>query len=213
MSKVIVAITTSIDGYVAGPDDGPGVGLGVGGERLHYWLFGGPWTYEGGGGGEMETEDKIWLDSLMSQVGAVIGGRDTYEAGGHWGDVNPFDVPLFIVTHRPEEQPPGDEFLFVAGVEEAIARATDAADGKNVYVMGGAAVFRQALSLDLVDELTMIIAPVVLGGGKRLFDGFANTVDLEQLGVRQSEHATFVEYRIVRSSIAPVTPGPRPASA
>jgi hypothetical protein len=62
MSKVIAGITTSVDGYITGPDDGPGCGLGVGGERLHYWVFGGPWTYDDPGRGEPIGEDKAWLD-------------------------------------------------------------------------------------------------------------------------------------------------------
>ena len=80
--------------------------------------------------------------------------------------------PFFIVTHRPEEEPDGGHFKFVAGVDEAVERAREAADGKDVSVMGGADVIRQALDAGLVDELSIIVAPVVLGGGKRLFDGF-----------------------------------------
>src|SRR5204863_6152755 len=123
--------------------------------------------------------------------------RATYEAARHWGDKNPFGVPMFIVTHRPEEQP-DDEFVFVDGVEEAIARAVEAAGERDVNVMGGADVIRQALAAGLVDELTVIVAPVVLGGGKRLFDGFSTPLELEHLGVRQSPFATFIEYRVKR---------------
>jgi len=140
MGKVIAGITTSIDGYITGPDDGPGKGLGEGGERL----------------------------------------------------------PFFIVTHRPEDQPEGDVFRFVDGLENAIAAAQEAAGEKHVHVMGGADVIRQALEAQLVDELAIIIAPVVLGGGKRLFEGFDKTIELEHLGVRQSPFATFIEYRVVR---------------
>src|SRR2546426_707705 len=81
---------------------------------------------------------------------------------------------------------PGDDFTFVGDVPEAIERAKAAAGEKDVHVMGGADVIRQALAGGYVDELTIIIAPVVLGGGKRLFDGFTQSLDLEQLGVRQS---------------------------
>jgi dihydrofolate reductase len=103
------------------------------------------------------------------------------------------------VTHRPEEEPPGGAFTFVPGVARAVARALEAAGGKDVHVMGGAQIIRQALEADLVDELTMIIAPVVLGGGKRLFDGFTRSLDLEHLGVRQSRWATFIDYAVKRS--------------
>src|SRR3954451_25107875 len=198
MTKVLAAITTSVDGYVAGPDDGPGKGLGEGGEQLHYWVFGGPWTYETQPRGEPTGEDAAWLEEAIGRIGAVVGGRWTYEASGHWGGRNPWELPFFIVTHRPEEEPEGGDFTFVAGVEEAVARAVEAAGDKDVHVMGGADVIRQALAAGLVDELTIIVAPVVLGGGKRLFEGFTGSLELEHLGVRQSPLATFVDYRVKR---------------
>jgi dihydrofolate reductase len=196
MSKVVAAITTSVDGYVAGPDDVPGKGLGEGGERLHYWVFGGPWTYAEPPTGEPTGDDAEWLRSAMSNLGAIVGGRWTYEAAEHWGDENPFNAPFFVVTHRPEEEPPGGHFTFVDGVEDAVARAREAAGDKDVSVMGGAQIIRQALEAGLVDELTIVTAPVILGGGKRLFEGFDRSLDLEHLGVRQSPFATFVEYRV-----------------
>ena len=86
MTKVIAAITTSVDGYVAGPDDRAGQGLGEGGERLHYWVFGGPWTYADEDNlGEATGEDAAWLAEAMERIGAVVGGRWTYEAANHWG--------------------------------------------------------------------------------------------------------------------------------
>jgi dihydrofolate reductase len=196
MAKVVAGITTSVDGYIAGPDDGPGKGLGEGGERLHYWVFGGPWTYDDEPEGGPAGEDAAWLAEVSARVGAVVGGRSTYEAAGHWGDENPWGLPFFIVTHRPEEEPEGGDFKFVSGVETAVERALEAAGGKDVNVMGGAEVIRQALEAGLVDELTIIVAPVVLGGGKRLFDGFTKSLELEHVGVRQSPYATFIDYRV-----------------
>jgi dihydrofolate reductase len=202
MTKVLAGITTSVDGYITGPDDGPGCGLGVGGERLHYWVFGGPWSYDSPGRGEPTGQDKAWIEETLGANGAVITGRGTYEAAGHWGDKNPWGIPVFVVTHRPQEQPPGEEFIFVGSLAEAVDRAKAAAAAaggdKHVHVMGGGEMIRQALAAGLVDELTMIIAPVTLGAGKRLFDGFGQSLDLEQLGVRQSRFATFIEYRVVR---------------
>ena len=198
MGKVVAGITVSVDGCIAGPNDGPGRGLGDGGERLHYWVFGGPWTYDSPSRGEATGVDKVVLEEAAGNAGAVIAGRGTYEAAGHWGDTNPFGMPFFIVTHRPQEQPPGDGFTFVGGVHEAIERAKAAAGEKNVNVMGGADLIRQALAEGFVDELTIIVAPVVLGGGKHLFDGFTQSLDLEHLGVRQSPFATFIEYRVER---------------
>jgi dihydrofolate reductase len=199
MSKVVAGITTSVDGYITGPDDGPGKGLGEGGERLHYWVFGGPWTYADEARGEPTGEDAAWLAEVTSRVGAVVGGRGTYETARHWGDQNPWGLPLFIVTHRPEEEPESGEFKFVAGVEAAVERAREAAGDKDVHIMGGAEIIRQALEAGIVDELSIIIAPVVLGGGKRLFEGFSQSLDLEHLGVRQSQFATFIDYRVKTS--------------
>jgi dihydrofolate reductase len=199
MAKVVASITTSVDGYIAGRNDGPGKGLGDGGERLHHWVFGGPWTYADGPRGEPAGEDAAWLERATSRIGAVVGGRWTYEAARHWGDANPWELPFFIVTHRPQEQPEGGAFTFVSGVEAAVERALDAAGGKDINVMGGADVIRQALAAGIVDELTIIVAPVILGGGKRLFEGFSQSLDLGHLGVRQSPFATFIDYAVKRS--------------
>jgi dihydrofolate reductase len=198
MTKVAAGITTSLDGYITGPNDGPGRGLGDGGERLHYWVFGGPWSYEHEPRGEATGADKELLDEAMGRVGAIVGGRNTYEAAGAWGGSNPFGVPFFIVTHRPEDAPADAEFTFVNGLEEAIARAREAAAGKDVFVMGGADVIRQALRAGVVEELSISIAPVVLGGGKRLFDGFDETVGLEHQRLLQSPFATHITYRVAR---------------
>src|SRR5207248_8056138 len=135
MTKVLAGITTSVDGYIAGPNDGPGKGLGEGGERLHYWVFGGPWTYDDEPRGEPSGEDAAWLEETVSRVGAVVGGRWTYEAARHWGDENPWGLPFFIVTHRPEEEPEGGAFTFVSGVAAAVERAAEAAGDKDVHVM------------------------------------------------------------------------------
>jgi dihydrofolate reductase len=198
MGKVTAGITTSVDGYVTGPNDGPDNGLGDRGERLHYWVFGGPWSYDREPEGEPTGEDKEWLDQAMAKLGAVIAGRNTFEAAGRWGGSNPWQVPLFIVTHRPEEEPPDSGFTFVDGLEEAVAQAQKAAGDKDVNVMGGADLIRQALRAGVVAELTIIVAPVVLGGGKRLFEGFDQDIDLEHIGARQSPYATFIDYRVRR---------------
>ena len=190
--------TTSVDGYIAGPNDGPGKGLGEGGERLHYWVFGGPWTYDAESRGEPTGEDAAWLAEAIDE--GRSGRRRTLDVrgGSALGRREAVGLPVFIVTHRPEEEPESGAFTFVSGVEEAVARAKAAAGDKDVHVMGGADVIRQALEAGLVDELTIIVAPVVLGGGKRLFEGFSSSLDLEHIGVRQSPLATFIDYRVRR---------------
>jgi dihydrofolate reductase len=106
-------------------------------------------------------------------------------------------VPFFIVTHRAADQP-DEGFTFISSVEEALARASDAAGPKDVSVMGGADVIRQALRAGMVDEVSISIAPVVLGKGKRLFEGFDKELTLEPLDVLQSPFATHLSYRVLR---------------
>jgi dihydrofolate reductase len=199
MTKVLAGITTSLDGYTTGPNDGPGCGLGEGGERLHYWVFGGPWSYESGPRGEPTGADKEHLDEAMARNGAVIGGRGTYDAAEAWGGENPWGVPFFILTHHPEDRPDGKGFTFVNGFEEALEGARAAAGDKDVFVMGGAETIREALRAGVLDELWITISPVILGAGKPLFDGtVAEATALEPIDVRQSPFATHVKYRVKR---------------
>ncbi len=200
MGKTIASITTSVDGYVTGPDDGPGCGLGVGGERLHYWVMGGPWTYESEHEvGAMEGPDKEFFDALVANMGAGVVGRGMYDAAGAWGGTNPFGGPLHVVTHRTEDQPDASTgFVFVDGFDRAMELATEAAGGKDVAVGGGADVIRQALAGGYVDVLAISTAPVILGGGKRLFEGFEQDLDLEKVSVHSSPYATHTTYAVKR---------------
>lgn len=198
MTKVVATITISLDGFITGPNDGPGRGLGDGGERLHYWVFGGPWSYDEEPNGEATGADKEYLDEAMARGGAIVIGRNMYEAAEAWGGNNPFGMPLFVVTHRPEDEPTEGGFTFVNGLDEAISMAGEAAGGKDVGIGGGADVIRQALRAGNVDELSLSIAPVILGGGKRLFDDSDRTMNLEHLGLLQSPFATHITYRVVQ---------------
>ena len=200
MNKVIAAITTSLDGYVVGPDDRPGQGLGIGGERLHYWVMGGPWTYDGGHEFEMSGVDKEFYDGLTANLGSGVVGRGMYDAAGAWGGTNPFPGTLHVVTHRVADQPdPASGFVFVDGFDRAMELAHEAAGEQDVVVGGGADVLRQALAGGHVDVLALSTAPVILGGGKRLFDGFTRDLDLEKLSVHSSPWATHITYAVVRA--------------
>jgi dihydrofolate reductase len=150
-----------------------------------------------GAEGEATGADKQYLDEAFGRLGAVIGGRNTYEAAEHWGGNNPWNVPFFILTHRPEEEPAGKGFTFVNGLDEALAQAKEAAGDKEVSIMGGADTIRQALRSGYVEELSISIAPVVLGAGKRLFEGFDQPLTLEPIRVLQSPLATHVTYRVL----------------
>ncbi|ABL83959.1 MULTISPECIES: dihydrofolate reductase family protein [unclassified Nocardioides] len=199
MSKVIAAITTSVDGYYVGPDDRPGQGLGVGGERLHYWVMGGPWTYadDGHDTDGMRGADREFFEALTADLGCGIVGRGMYEAAGAWGGANPFPGPLVVLTHRTEDQPdPAAGFVFVDGFDAALARARELAGDGAVSLGGGGDLIRQGLGAGVVDELAISTAPVVLGGGKRLFEGNTSDLDLEVLGTWSSPYATHVRYAV-----------------
>ena len=198
MAKLTAGITISLDGYITGPNDGPGRGLGDGGERLHYWVFGGPWTYESERTPGPTGVDQQFFEEWTANVGAVIGGRATYGAAEAWGGRNPFGGPFFIVTHHPEDEPPTGEFRFVGSLEEALAQARAAAGQRDVTIMGGADVIRQALRAGVIDELAITIAPVVLGAGKPLFTGFDAPLRLEPSRVVRSSLATHIIYRVLR---------------
>lgn len=199
MGKVIASITTSVDGYVTGPDDGPELGLGRGGERLHYWVMGGPWSYESSHHFAMHGPDKEFYDDLVATMGAGVVGRGMYDAAGGWGGTNPFPGTLFVLTHRTGDQPPKESgFRFVADLDTALAGAAEAAGDGAVAIGGGADIIRQALAAGKVDELVISTAPVILGGGKRLFEGFGHDIDLEIVKAYSSSLATHVHYTVVK---------------
>ena len=198
MSKVLAAITMSMDGYIAGPNDRVGTGLGDGGEPLHHWMFGDP-----------AEVDQVYLDELFSSGGAWIVGRTMHDLADGWGDDPGFGVPVFVVTHRDRETDvKGDTTLtFVTGgLDEVVRRARAAAGEKNVIVMGGGEVLRQCLDAGIVNELALTIAPILIGSGKRLFDGIAATdLRFEPAAVIESPAATHIRYRVTSpaSTIAP----------
>lgn len=201
MATVSAGLTVSVDGYYAGPDDGPGCGLGKGGERLHYWVFGGPWRYddEPTDARRAQGADEAFLDEALTRAGAVICGRGTYEAAGAWGGSNPWDVPLFVVTNRVADQPdPEQGFRFVPSLDAALAQAREAAGDKTVNIMGGGGLIREALEAGEVDELVISTAPVVLGRGKRLFEDFDRDLDLRKVKAWDSPLATHVSYHVVK---------------
>jgi dihydrofolate reductase len=163
--------------------------------------MGGPWTYadDGRDTSGMHGPDKEFFDSLTEGMASGIVGRNMYEAAGAWGGSNPFPGTLVVLTHRTEDQPdPSTGFLFVDGFDAALATARDLAGEGVVALGGGADLIRQGLAADVVDELAISTAPVVLGGGKRLFDGFRQDRDLEVLGVWSSPFATHVRYAVKR---------------
>ena len=199
MSKVIAGVTMSLDGFITGPNDRPGAGLGDGGERLHYWVFGGPWTYDGPRGAPVEVDD-AYLQGVFSSGGAMICGRTMHDVVDGWGDNPGFGMPVFVVTHRqhPTVARGDTRFEFVTGgIEKALSLARHAAAAKDVIVMGGADLVRQFLAAGLVEEFTLTIAPVLLGSGKRLFEGIERTdIGFDRIAVVESPYATHLHYRV-----------------
>jgi dihydrofolate reductase len=186
MSVVDANISMSVDGFVTGPNIDLNPGLGERGDILHAWVFD-------------EADGARLIEQTFAQSGAVITSRMVYELTGGWGDDGLYQMPVFVLTHRPHEVVVKGKttFTFVTdGIESAIAQAKAAAGEKKVHVMGGASVIRQALVAGLVDELTLHVAPVVLGGGTRLFDDSAR-VDLKRTNVIQTKFATHLHFKVI----------------
>ena len=164
MGDVTLALSMSLDGYVAGPDDDV--------EPLHRWLFAGEAASRHGHGLRLSPVNRAVIDGFLDATGACVVGRTTFELAGRWGGRPPFPVPYFVVSHDVPAELAGPEAPFTVvtdGVASAIERARAAAGGRNVNVMG-ADVPRQALRAGLLDELLIHLVPVLLGGGKRLFE-------------------------------------------
>ena len=198
--KVTLDITMSLDGYIAGPNDEPENGLGDEGERLHEWVYElETWRKAHGlEGGEM-NQDAEMLDELLNATGAVIVGKRMFDNAGGWGEDPPFKVPVFVLTHEAREELTKGEttFTFVTeGPETALAQARAAAGDKNVSIGGGASTVQQFLEAGLLDEMRIHIAPLILGGGVRLFDNIGAHLDLEPLPVHQSPRVTHLRFRL-----------------
>jgi dihydrofolate reductase len=215
MTKVICDITMSVDGYVAGPNQTLEQPLGRGGEQLHEWIVATEAFRETHGmdGGE-DNADSRRLEEHIRSIGATIMGRRMFSGGsGPWeedpnaaswfGDQPPFRHAVFVLTHHerdPEVKEGGTTYTFVTdGIESALELARAAADGRNVQVAGGANVVQQYLAGGLLDELQVHVAPVLLGGGARLFDQLgSDPPKLERLSVVDSPAAAHLRYRVVK---------------
>jgi dihydrofolate reductase len=215
MARITVDITMSLDGFVAGPEPSMEDPLGKRGEELHEWVFGlATWrSAHGLDGGETGPDADLVAEHIRS-YGAVVMGRRMFSGGdgeweadpngrGWWGDDPPFHVPVFVLTHHPRESlemDGGTTFHFVTeGIDAALDRAAEAAADRSVHIAGGADVVQQALSAGRVDELTIHVAPVLLGSGTRLLAGIdGDRVKLELVPLPASTAVTHLRYRVVR---------------
>ncbi|HET8893241.1 MAG TPA: dihydrofolate reductase family protein [Gaiellaceae bacterium] len=210
MSKLKLNITMSLDGYVAGPEQSTQHPLGIGGERLHEWLVPLKAFRESHGeqGGEVNAST-AFAEDILAGAGATIMGRNMFGGGpgpwdndswkGWWGDDPPFHHPVFVLTHHPREplkMDGGTTFHFVTdGIESALEQARTAAGDKGVSLGGGASVAQQYLAAGLLDELVVAVAPILLGGGARLFDNLGDAPPkLEQIESVGAPGVTHIRY-------------------
>ena len=202
MSLIACHVSISLDGFLAGPDQSRDNPIGVGGLKLHQWHF----QADGTG----HQADMAARDDLLRTIGAVVMGRNMYgpirgewddDWRGWWGENPPYHAPVFVLTHYPHEpieMDGGTTFHFVTtGFDAALEQAKAAAEGGDIRIAGGASTIRQALAAGVLDELTLDIAPVLLGRGERLFDGVADP-GFEPIEATHSPYATHVRYRVVR---------------
>ncbi|MEP6632687.1 MAG: dihydrofolate reductase family protein [Luteimonas sp.] len=189
MGKVILNVTMSLDGFVAGADVGIDQPMGEGGMRLHEWLLEVP----------QNDVDTAVANEIHASASAVVLGKRTFEVGlGLWGDT-PFPAPCFVLTHEkrdPLPQTSGAFFFVNDGVESAVKQARVAAKGGDVALMG-ADIAQQCLRAGLVDEINLQVAPVLLGNGRRLFEQLGDSdIALRQLRVVQSPRVAHIRYRV-----------------
>lgn len=217
MSSLILDITTSLDGYVAGPDQTLEEPLGAGGEALHEWAFATQAFRELHGHdspGEANRDHEVASEAI-ERSGATIMGRHMFSGGsggweddpranGWWGDDPPFHHPVFVLTHHEREplvMEGGTTFTFVTdGIESALEQARAAAGDKDVTIGGGADVAQQYLAAGLIDELQLHVTPILLGDGVRLFGspGAGTLPRYERTRVVDSPTVTHIRYRVVR---------------
>jgi dihydrofolate reductase len=214
MSKLRCHISISADGFVAGPNQSMENPLGEGGERLHEWAFSlAAWRESHDRqGGEVNESTQI-VQEAFENVGAGVMGRNMFgpvgggdwpdeQWNGWWGDEPPYHNDVFILTHHAREpvgMEAGTTFHFVTdGIERALERAKESANGKDVRLWGGAQVIQQYLAAGLLDELELHIVPVLLGAGARLFDNLGDAkVELEQVRAVQAPGVAHLKYRVM----------------
>jgi dihydrofolate reductase len=217
MGKLVLDISMSLDGFVAGPDQTLDEPLGAGGELLHEWAFAALRFREQHGleGGEANVDSDV-VDEHLGRVGATVMGRRMFSGGegaweddpnadAWWGDDPPFHHPVFVLTHHAREpvaKQGGTTFTFVTdGVEAALEQAQAAVGGRDIAIGGGATVAQQYLEAGLLDELQLHVVPVLLGDGVRLFDGRVADApaQLERTRVLESPTGvTHLRYRVAR---------------
>jgi dihydrofolate reductase len=213
MSELRCFMSMSLDGYVAGPNQSAEDPLGIGGMRLHEWIFRlAAWRKDHGEeGGEDNASTPVW-ERRNANIGAVVMGRNMFGGGpgpwgedpwrGFWGEDPPFHAPVVVLTHHerePLEMGGGTTYHFVTdGIEAGLEQAKDAAGDRDVSLAGGANVVQQYLAAGMLDEIDISVAPIFLGAGERLFENLGpEPPQLEQVNAIDAPGVTHLRYRTV----------------
>ena len=205
MGKVRTGHSTSLDGFIAGPNDGPEAPMGHGGERLLGWYATGDTEY-GLPGTEMVFKVSAQTAELLRETrtttGALVTGRRTFDLTNGWGGRHPLDVPVFVVSHTvPQEEWVYERSLFTFvtdGLESALEQAKEVAGDKDVGVVG-ASLVQQCIRAALLDEIHFDLVPVLLGDGVRLLDHLgAEPIELESTRVIEGAGVTHLTFRVVK---------------
>ena len=201
MAKIVLYMWMSLDGFITGPEDGPDRGLGIGGERLHDSLI---LAESGSIPSTIHSENRVVADVLaeVMATGAVLTGRRTFDNGGHWNGDHHNGVPIFVLTRSVPDEPALGHASYVTDVREA-AKLARAAAGDRDVLLHGAEAARAFLRAGEVDELALMIVPVLLGQGRRLFDDMPpEHIELELVRTLESPGVLHTRYRVCLPSEA-----------
>lgn len=201
MSRSVLYMSMSLDGFITGPDDGPENGLGTGGEGLHAWLFDGDNEVRGGVGLPALRTSAASLPVVheILATGAVLTGRRTFDAAGGWGGDHHDGVHIEVLTRT---EPGGDAVqgpnvhYATDGIEAAMARAKAAAGDRNVLIHG-ATTAQLALQAGVLDELEIHQVPLLLGAGRSLFGELGSHRQIDLVRVIDAPGVTHLRYRMV----------------
>jgi dihydrofolate reductase len=191
MAKVIANISMSLDGIVGGPDISVTNPMGIGGMRLHEWMF------------PPKGDFNAIVADMFKHVGAVLMGRVMFDTGeALWRDNPPYHMPVFVLTHRPKAplvKEGGTTFIFATqGVEETLKQAREAAGKKDILIVGGARIIQAYLKAGLLDQLRIHVDHVLLGQGLRLFDSIDRKIELEEIIATEGPGVTHFRFRVVK---------------
>jgi dihydrofolate reductase len=197
MGRVVVDLSVSLDGFIAGPDDGLEQPLGRGGEALFAWMGAGTPTEGTDERLAPPPASQVVVDEWIDTCGAMISGRRTFDIAHGWAEGHPIDAPIVVLTHEPPTSGEwSPQVRFATTLDDALDMARSLAGDRMISVCG-ADVAKQLLAIGALDEIQVSVAPVLLGGGVRLFDLFDGPVTLEQVRVIPSDGVTHLRYRVV----------------